>query len=147
MPQRISIRLGASKDGALAQRSSHITTLHCLCPAAGAASATESRSSARRIRCAAQLLSRFETDVRGGHAERSHFQLFLNRKLGAGGGVVVCVCRVGSHVSEEMWWRFELTVASFAVVLVLWQRGPPEHCKQYQIRVHKKIATCCDQSF
>ena len=77
-------------------------------------------------------------DVRGGHAERSHFQLFLNRKLGAGGGVVVCVCRVGSHVSEEMWWRFELTVASFAVVL--WQRGPPEHCKQYQIRVHKKIA-------
>ena len=33
-----------------------------------------------------------------------------------------------------------MTVASFAVVLVLWQRGPPEHCKQYQIRVHKKIA-------
>ena len=41
------------------------TTLHCLCPAAGAASATESRSSARRIRCAAQLLSRFETGREG----------------------------------------------------------------------------------
>jgi hypothetical protein len=48
-----------------------------------AASATEWRSSARRTRCTApNSAAASETGREGGwRAERSHFQLFLNRKL------------------------------------------------------------------
>jgi hypothetical protein len=99
-----------------------------------AAYATEWRSSARRTRCTAQLRSRFRRDVRGMARGEKPFSVIFESEVGAGGWS--CVCRVGLTFLWECVGGLNF-VDLFAVVLR--QRGP-EHCKQYRIRVHKKIA-------
>ena len=67
MPQRISIRLGASKDGALAQRSAHIPNhIALLVPRSrgGICNRIAEQRSSHTLR-RAQLLSRFETGREG----------------------------------------------------------------------------------
>jgi hypothetical protein len=97
-----------------------------------AASATEWRAAALVAHAAPpNSAAASRRDVRGWRAERSHFQLFLNRKLELEVGRVSC----GLDVSVGMCGRFEFRI----LAVVPRQRGP-QHRKQYRIRVHKKIA-------